>query len=179
MRNLSPRTFFISAVAATLFAIPAVAQNVPQPQGPPPDRQMADDARPNLHKELGLSPDQVQQIRQMNQARRPLMEEAGRRLREANRALDMAIYADTLNEEDVIARLKEFQLAQAEVAKLRFRGELELRKVLTPGQLTKFRELRDRFGRGREMRQNRRRNLPPGQRPVDRIRQLPRRGNQI
>ena len=140
---------------------------------------MVDDDRPNLLKELGLTPEQVQQIRRMNQARRPLMENAVRRLREANRSLDMAIYADTLNEEDVAARMKEFQLAQAEVAKLRFRGELELRKVLTSEQLGKFRQLRERFGRGRERRQNRRRNLPPGQRPLERLRQLPRRGNQI
>ena len=169
----------ISAAALVLFAIPAIGQNGSPHEGPPQDQRFAEGVRPNLHKELGLTPDQLQQIRRMNQARRPLMEEAGLRLREANRALDMAIYADTLNEEDVAARLKDFQLAQAEVAKLRFRGELELRKVLTPVQLTKFRELRERFGRNREMRQNRRRNLPPGQRPVDRIRQLPRRGNSI
>jgi len=161
-----------------MFAIPAVAQNNPPPEGPPSQRQMADD-RPNLLKELGLTPEQLQQIRRMNQARRPLMEEAGRRVREANRSLDMAIYADTLNEEDVAARLREFQLAQAEVAKLRFRGELELRKILNPEQLNKFRQLRDQFGRRREMRQNRRRGMPPGQRPIDRIRQLPRRTNQI
>ena len=178
MRNLSPRSLFISTVAAALFVVPAIAQNGPPPEGPP-DRQAADDGRPNLIKELALTPEQAQQIRRMNQARRPLMEDAGRRLREANRALDMAVYADTLNEEDVAAKLKEFQLAQAEVARLRFRGELELRKVLTPEQLTKFRELRARFGRGREIRRNRRRGMPPGQRPIDRIRQLPRRGNQI
>lgn len=115
----------------------------------------------------------------MNQARRPLMEEATRRLRAANRALDMTIYADTLNQDDVDARLKEFQSAQAEVAKLRFQGELELRKVLTPEQLGKFRALREQFGRRREMRQNRRRGAPPAQRPLNRIRQLPKRGNQI
>jgi len=161
-----------------LFAISTIAQNAPS-ESPPPDRPFPEDGRPNLHKQLGLTPEQVQQIRRMNQARRPLLEEAGLRLREANRALDMAVYADTLNEDEVAARLKEFQLAQAEVAKLRFRGELELRKVLTPAQLIKFRELRERFGRNRETRQNRRRNLPPGQRPVDRIRQLPRRGNPI
>src|SRR5687768_9322772 len=109
MRHLSPKTLFISAAAAALLAIPAVAQKDPPPEGPPAQRQMADD-RPNLLKELGLTPDQLQQIRRMNQARRPLMEEAGRRVREANRSLDMAIYGDTLNEEDVAARLREFQL---------------------------------------------------------------------
>ena len=179
MRYLSPRSLFIAAAAAVLFAIPASAQNGPPADAPPPDRQVSDESRPNLLKELALTREQIRQIRRMNQARRSLMEEASRRLREANRALDMAIYGDTLSEDDVAARLKEFQLAQAEVAKLRFRGELELRKLLTAEQLGKFRQLRERFGRGRERRQNRRRNLPPGQRPIDRLRQLPRRGNQV
>lgn len=163
-----------------LLAGPTMAQTEPTPGDvSSAQRRMAADGRPNLLRELGLSHEQVQAIRRMNQARRPLMEDATRRLREANRALDMAIYADNLNQDDVDARLKELQSAQAEVAKLRFQGELELRKVLTPEQLSKFRVLREQFGRRREMRQNRRRGIPPAQRPLNRIRQLPRRGNQI
>jgi hypothetical protein len=41
--------------------------------------------------------------------------------------------------------LKELQLAQAEAAKLRYLNELGLRKILTPEQLARFRELRQRF----------------------------------
>ena len=175
MRHLSPRSLLLAAV---LFVVPAFGQNGVPPLGTPNDRQAANDERSMLLKELGLTDDQVQHIRRTNRARRPYMEEAGKRLRDANRALDSAIYADKLNEEDVAAKLQELQRAQAEVAKLRFRGELELRKVLTPEQLTKFRELRERFGRRREVRRDRRRNRPPGQRPLDRLRQLPRRGNQ-
>ena len=179
MRYLSPKLSIFTLTAALLFAAPAFAQNDPRPGASPTERRMDDNGRPNLLRELGLSQEQVQEIRRMNQARRPLMEEATRRLREANRGLDMAIYADSLNEDDVSARLKEVQLAQAEVAKLRFQGELELRKVLTPEQLSKFRSLREQFGRRREMRQKRRRGVPPAQRPLNRIRQLPKRGNQI
>ena len=178
MRHLSPRSIFVAAAGVVLFAVPAFSQNGP-PEARPPERQMMDNGRPNLLKELGLTPEQLEEVRRMNQARKPLMDEATKKVREANRALDMAVYADTLNEEEVAARLKDFQQAQAEAAKLRFCGELELRKILTPEQLTKFRQLRERFGRGREMRQNRRRNLPPGQRPLQRLRQLPRRGNPI
>ena len=140
---------------------------------------MNDEGRPDLKRELGLTPEQRQRIQQMNQARRPLMKAATGRLREANRALDAAIYADSLNEEDVAARLRDFQEAEAEVAKLRFRAELELRKVLTPEQLGKFRYLRERFAKQRELRQDMRRNAPLEQRPLKRIRQLPRRGNPI
>ena len=179
MRYLSPKLSILILAAALLFAAPTIAQNDPRSDGAPAGRQMTDDGRPNLLSELSLSQEQLEAIRRMNRERRPLMEEATRRLREANRGLDMAIYADTLNEVDVAARLKEFQSAQAEVASLRFRGELELRKVLTPEQLNKFRVLREQFGRRREMRQNRRRGLPPSQRPLNRIRQLPKRGNQI
>ena len=178
MRYLSPKLAFLTVAAALLLASPAFAQNETRPEGPPPERRMAEDDRPNLLTELGLSQEQLQEIRRMNRARRPLMEEATSKLREANRALDMAIYADSLNESDVADRLRDFQLAQGEVAKLRFQGELELRKILTAEQLNKFRALRERFGRRREMRQNRRRGVPPAQRPLNRIRQLPKRGNQ-
>lgn len=177
MRNLSPKLSILSLAAALLFALPVFAQNDPDLDGPPSGRVARTAGRPNLPKELGLLPEQLQEIRRMNQERKPLMEEANRKVREANRALDMAIYADNLNEDDIAARLKDFQTAQAEAQKLRFQGELELRKVLTPEQLVKFRALREQFGRRREMRQNRRRALPPAQRPLNRIRQLPKRGN--
>ena len=179
MRYLSPKLSILTFAAALLFATPALAQNDPLSEGAPQERRVADEGRPNLLRELGVSSEHLQEIRRMNQARRPLMEDATRKLREANRALDMAIYADSLNETDVTARLKEFQLAQAEVAKLRFQGELELRKILSSEQLSKFRALREQFGKRREMRQNRRRGVPPAQRPLDRIRQLPKRGSQI
>ena len=179
MRFLSPKLPILVLAAAVLFAVPSLAQDDLPLDGPPVEGRIAGEKRPNLIRELGLSPDQVQAIRRMNQARKPLMEEAAGKLRDANRALDMAIYADNLNEEDVAVRLKEFQLAQAELQKLRFRGELELRKILTPEQLTKFRSVRERFGKRREMRQKRRRGVPPAQRPLNRIRQLPKRGNQI
>ena len=174
MRFLSPKISIFLLAAALLLAVPVFAQDEP-----PPVRQRMGGERPNLLRELGLSPEQTQEIKRMNQARRPLMEDATRRFREANRALDMAIYADELNEREVTSRLKEFHLAQAEVAKLRFQGELELRKILTTEQLSKFRDLREQFGRRREMRQNRRRGVLPAQRPLNRIRQLPKRGNSI
>ena len=78
------------------------------------------------------------------------MDAAQERLHDANKALDEAIYADTLNEQDMQAKMKEAQLAQAEVVKIRFMNELEVRKILTPEQLVKFRELREKFERMRE-----------------------------
>ena len=102
------------------------------------------DIRTNALRQLGLSREQVQQIRNMNMERKPLMDEAQKRLRIANISLDEAIYADQVNDADVQARLKELQLAQADVARIRFMNELSVRKILTPEQLTRFRELRRR-----------------------------------
>lgn len=82
------------------------------------------------------------------------MQEAQQRFRQANRALDAAIYADSPNETDVQARMKEVQLAQAEIIKIRTTSELAIRKVLTPEQLVKFRELRENFMRRMQNQQN-------------------------
>jgi len=122
-----------------------------EPAVDPPNQQFGgpNRVRPNLLRELGLSPEQIQQLRRMRSARRPVEQEARRRFREANRSLNEAIYADSTSDEEVRTRLKEFQLAQAELARTKFTGELADRKVLTPEQLAKFRELRGRFAAAR------------------------------
>jgi len=119
---------------------------------PSPDQAKRDE-RPNLFRELGLTPDQVAQIKGINLERKPLMEEATRKLREANKNLDMAIYADSPKEADVQARLEEYRQAQADVVRLRFMSEFAVRKVLTPEQLVKFRDLRRKFAEMRRARQ--------------------------
>ncbi|HVF31038.1 MAG TPA: Spy/CpxP family protein refolding chaperone [Pyrinomonadaceae bacterium] len=143
--------------------------------GPPPTAEgRPDDRRQNLFAELGLAPEQLQQIRRFNQERRPQMQEARRRMGEAQRNLDMAIYGDAvITDAEFQTRLKEFQAAEQEVSRLRFEGELAIRKVLTPEQLVRFREIRRRFAE--EMRKNgqQRRMLRrgdqfmPGQPPPD------------
>ena len=114
--------------------------------------------RPNLLQELELTPEQIQQIKRFNENRKSSMIESQRRVREATRNLDQAIYADALNETEIATRLKELQAAQAEIAKLRSYNELEVRKILTPEQLIKFRELRRKFAERRENYDNRRNN---------------------
>ena len=103
------------------------------------------DNRQNVLMQLGLSREQIQKIRRINQEQKPLMDEAQRHLREANVALDLAIYSDQTSDTDFEARLKDVQIARAEVAKLRFSNEYAVRKILTPEQLVRFRELRRRF----------------------------------
>lgn len=170
MRRLSP---IFLAFFMLLFPFAASLHG----QDGPPLRDGSEFAerseRPNLLQALGLSQDQVRQIRLMNRDRKPAMEAAQMRLREANRALDMAIYGDALDEANVQAKLLQFQSAQAEVARIRFESELSLRKILTPEQLLRFRTLRARVAQDREERLKRR-DLRQNERPLQRMRQLPR-----
>lgn len=137
------------------------AQNIQE--RPPVERP---NVRPQrLLEQLNLSREQIQQIRRIYEEKQPLIREAQDRLRDTNRALDLAIYADTANEEEIKKRMNEVQMAQAEVVKLRSTTEFEVRKVLTPEQLAKFRKLREDFAQQTEQRrmeneerQNQRRN---------------------
>lgn len=124
----------------------------------PPDsanRQADRERRPNLLAELDLTQEQRQQIRRINTEKRPLMRDAQQRLRDANRNLDRAIYADNINESEIQARLKDVQTAQTEMSKIRFTNELAIRRVITAEQVSKFRALRERFAQSMESNPNR------------------------
>lgn len=110
------------------------------PDAPPTANQQP--KRPGLLGQLNLSREQIQQIRQINQENRGQMREANLRMREANFALDAAIYADTADETEIQTRVKEFNEARAEVIRLRTNIEFSVRKILTSEQLVKFREIR-------------------------------------
>ena len=157
--------FLFTALAAV--ATGAYGQDGPPPEDGPHDER-PDARRPNLLAELGLSREQIQQIRRFNQERRPAMMQAQRRMVDANRALDAAIYRDSPSGEEFQAGLKEVQTAQSELARLRFESELAVRRILTSEQLVRFRELRQRFAEEREgeMRNRRRRGDGPGTSPM-------------
>lgn len=127
-----------------------VRQMAPADEPAEPPRQ-----RPSLLQELGLTPEQIQAVRRINQERKPAELAARKRFQEANRALSMAIYTDKVDESEFQEKLSEFQAAQAELARIKFSNELAVRKLLTPDQLVKFRELRRRFANVRENLQNR------------------------
>jgi Spy/CpxP family protein refolding chaperone len=131
MRNL------VLAIIALTFLVGAAAAQEAQPT--------PEDQRPNLLQQLGLTPDQTRQIRQINQQRKPQIEEAQGRVKAANEALDQAIYSDNVDENEVKAKINDLQRAQAEVARIRFTNELAIRRVLTPEQLGHFRDLRQQY----------------------------------
>jgi Spy/CpxP family protein refolding chaperone len=150
---------FLSLVFAGLLIVFSSSAVKAQDEMPPPDapvKQFDRPRRPNLMAELGLTQNQRQQIRRINVEKRPLLREAQQRLREANRNLDQAIYADNVIESEIQARLKEVQTAQAELIKMRLTNELAVRRLLTAEQLSKFRDLRERFSREMENNQDRR-----------------------
>ncbi len=156
MKKTKLTILFFSVLLLLFIFSTAFAQNENR-DNPPPIRQ-------NLLRELDLTPDQIRQLRILNAQRNPLMQEAQRKLREANRNLDQAIYADVIDEADLRLKLKEVQTAQAEVSKIRAMSEFEVRKVLTPEQLARFRDLREKFSQrlneNQQRRQNRRQNRP-------------------
>jgi Spy/CpxP family protein refolding chaperone len=168
------RLFLVFISAAAAMAGGAFAQDATPPiEGQQIER--ADARRPKLLAELGLTPEQLAQIRRMNQERRLAIRDARQKMSEAARNLDMAIYADVVIDADVRSRLKEFQAAEAELSRLRFESELAVRKILTPEQLVRFRDLRRQFAEERRknaperrMQRRGRRTQLPGQ-PLKRV----------
>lgn len=151
----------------TFANVNAQEQVAPDNQNPNANQQV----RPfKILEELGLTREQIQQIRRINQERKPIMQEAQQRWRISNRNLDEAIYSDTTTDEEVKELMKEAQLAQAELLKARTLTEYMVRKVLTPEQLTKFRQLRERVMK----RMNQKNENNPNnqqQRPINRLQQ--------
>lgn len=170
---LTPKLFLVLCV--TLFMASGLYS-----QGTPVSNQLdegragpgekRDGPRQNLFRELGLTRDQLQTIGQLNRDRKPVELAARLRFQEANRALNKAIYADAIDDSEFKSKLSEFQAAQAELARIKFANEMAIRKVLTPVQLSKFRELRKQFAEARkEMRDDQDpANDGPGFRPIKR-----------
>ncbi|MBV6496814.1 MAG: hypothetical protein DCC44_03755 [Acidobacteria bacterium] len=122
-----------------------VGQQVPQAFDGQPAKVKGLDKREAIMQELGLTDEQKIQLRELNKARKPQMLAAQKTFREAMKALDAAIYADVFDEYTYNLRLADMQKAQAEVQRLRFENEVNIRKILTPTQLNSFRDLRRRF----------------------------------
>ena len=114
------------------------AQNAGQETDGAP--QVERPSRPNLLRELDLSPDQIQRIRRFNKDRRAVTQQSQRRLKAANQALDEAINTNA-DEAEVQARQKEIQAAHADFVRNRTVNEQFVKQVLTPEQFDRFRGL--------------------------------------
>lgn len=163
MKNQLHKIIFGAGFMVAALVSSAAAQEetrVPAASGemrPQSDRSI--DYRPDILQQLGLTQEQVQRIRRSNMEKRPMMMAAQAKVRDAIAALDEALYADIVDEQIVKDRLRESQLAQAEVIEIRFMNELAIRRILTPEQLIRFRELRQQFAEKRENFQTRQKDI--------------------
>lgn len=146
----------------------------PGPQGLP-DAKQGPPGRPNLLKELGLTPEQVQQIRKINGEFRLKMRDATQKFHEATRALDEAIYQDEASEATISARKTALQEAHQNMINARVATETAIRNVLTKEQLVKFRALRQQFQRRQGMKEGPQTDGAPGGPPNRRFGNRPRR----
>jgi Spy/CpxP family protein refolding chaperone len=135
------KKIFITLLATAIFGITAFSQEV----APPTSDGTVKVQRPRLMEELGLTREQAQQIRKINLQRQPLMKQAQMQVRLAQKALDEAVYADVADENDIKEKVKEVQLAAAEVTKIKAFTEYSIRNVLTSEQLVKFRAVREKL----------------------------------
>ena len=150
MKNLLTPQFILTALFGLVLCSAAAAQQPRPANNVQGERAQPGRQRPNLLAELGLTPEQIDAVRKINQERKPVEMAARQRFQDAGRALNMAIYGDNVDDAAVKERLREFQAAQAELARIKFTNELAVRKVLTLEQLVKFRELRRRFAEARD-----------------------------
>lgn len=149
------KILFLNLLLTISFSSVKAQEN---PSNDTPNQGQQIKARPNLLRELGLTPDQMKAIRRLNAEKKADVQEAQRKAAEARRNLDIAIYSDNADDTEVKMRLEEFQNAQMEVIKIRATVEYEIRKILTPEQVVRFRQLRQRFAQVRENIQERRQN---------------------
>lgn len=143
------KSILLTTIAFLLLLTPLMAQVEPGEEGAVNDQGPGNRGE-LLRRELGLTPQQMMQIRTINRDTRPKMRIAQEKLRLARQDLNQAIYDDSFDEEVLRIRLHNVVEAQAEVTKLQALSEVAVRKVLSPEQLGKFRVIRERFSRRQE-----------------------------
>lgn len=180
-RGARPALAFAWAGLALLLVLGAPrarAQSEGQ-DGPRPPRRESGARRhgrghgESLMRRLNLTPEQHERLSEIRRQSEPEARELTRRLRLARRALEEAIYSDTLDEARIEEHARALTEAQAALVRLRAATELKVRRVLTPEQLGAFRELRQQAQR-RQVLQRRMRGgarprppEPAGEDPAD------------
>jgi Spy/CpxP family protein refolding chaperone len=144
-REIESIKLAVLAAAVVLFGLcGAVAAQTTQTQASP-EPTPAQTELPNQFsdlRELNLTAEQIQKVRDINFELKDQRQAANQRLRLARRALDEAIESPTPNEALIAQRSKEFADAQANSIRLRSLTEARFLQVLTPEQRAKVREIR-------------------------------------
>ena len=155
--RLAAAVFGLTLLLLTLSAT-AAAQEPGEPQAAAPQQQPA--RALNLMQRLNLSREQRQRLREIRQQSDPELRAHTRRVRLARRALDEAIYADTVDDAVVEQRSRELATAQSELIRLRAATELRVRRILTDEQLQLFRTLRQEAQQRLQLQRRMNRPLP-------------------
>lgn len=162
------------------FAPRARAQGSAQQQAtaPPAESQQGQEqtgtqSQVELMRALNLTPEQRAQIAQIRRETEEQAAQLNFRLRRARRALEQAIYSEHADESAIQQRTKEVADAEAARAQMRTDAELKVRRVLTPEQLSVFREMRRQAQQARQRQNalNRANNTEAAQRPAARAQQ--------
>ena len=91
---------------------------------------------------LDLSDAQKDQIKSITESHRDEVRQVSERVREAQRAMDMATESGTVNEGDIRSKSTALASAMADGAILRAKVNAEILNVLTPDQQQKLQEFR-------------------------------------
>ena len=140
------------------------AQTTPQNQTPQPTPQSNVAAQPpqadNLATQLGFTPQQFQQWREINREFGPQQKAAEFKLRQARLSLNEAMESATPNEEVIKQRAKDVADAQSAVTQLQALRQARVLQMLTPEQRVKLKAIRQR---AQELRREQNANaLAPG-----------------
>jgi Spy/CpxP family protein refolding chaperone len=134
-------TVLLTLVGAMSLSVRA-QDNPPPPQDQPNDQPNR--PLPDLGRALGLNPDQMRQLWAINQRTAPEFRRARQRVQQAREELDIALYGDVVDENNVNAKIEELNQAQSEMERLKTMREFRIRQLLSPDQLAILRGIRRR-----------------------------------
>lgn len=167
-------TSFVFALLILFFSLAPVSAQTQEGEDTamtlPPCAGNKPFAQRNLDEILCLEDGQRRSIRMINAEMKEQLDTAQRRMQFARRALDHAVYGETISDEATIEqRAREVGMAMAEFARVRALIDLKIRRVLTPEQVKRFLIWREMNARREErlrralQRQNDRQNVNPRQ----------------
>jgi len=148
-------TLAIAALAATTFAGPKEGKG-PGPRGPRGGMEGAQDpivrlvTNPKAAAKIGLSDDQIKQIKEIEKSNRGDMDQLRKAHRDAMEKQAELLKAKTIDEAAVMAEIDKAFDARKEMAKRQTKRVIAIKALLTPEQVDKaLEELKNRPARGR------------------------------
>ena len=146
--------FLPSLIAAAFFFGTSLVngQQTPAEEPPAGERPQRRDQgeRPRGPALEGMTEEQRKAMQEFGEANRKIQQEIGEKMRAARRSVEEAIHAETVNEDTIRAKVAEVSKLEAELAIAQAKAFAQLRKVLTPEQYTRVKNMRA-MGMGNRM----------------------------